>query len=102
MWKGRNEGGNNAYKIFMCRVEEENIIYKQSSLFGAAHRYNEKETIFWMDKKVNSLKSKRWDREVDSVKQEKKERKKNCEYLNSKNASFNNKRSSHIKRDQGK
>ena len=55
-----------------------------------------------MDKKVNSLKSKRWDREVDSVKQEKKERKENCEYLNSKNASFNNKRSSHIKRDQGK
>ena len=55
-----------------------------------------------MDKKVNSLKSKRWDREVDSVKQEKKERKKNCEYLNNKNASFNNKRSSHIKRDQGK
>ena len=74
--KSRDRGGNNAYKIFMCRVEEKNIICKQSIFFGAVYSYNEKETIFWMDKKVNSMKSKRQDRRVDSVKRKKKERKK--------------------------
>ena len=44
--KSRDRGGNNAYKIFMCRVEEKNIICKQSIFFGAVYSYNEKETIF--------------------------------------------------------
>ena len=44
--KSRNGGWNNAYEIFMCRVEEVNIIYKQNILFGAVHSYNEKEIIF--------------------------------------------------------
>ena len=45
MRKGWDEGGNNANKIFMCQVEEGNIIYKQNILFGAVHSSNEKETI---------------------------------------------------------
>ena len=37
MQKSWDGGGNNACKIFMCHVEEENIIYKQNILFGAVH-----------------------------------------------------------------
>ena len=38
--KSQDGGGNNAYKIIMCRVEERNIIRKHN-LFGAVHSYNE-------------------------------------------------------------
>ena len=40
MQKSTDGGGNNAYKIIMCRVEERNIIRKHN-LFGAVHSYNE-------------------------------------------------------------
>ena len=45
MQKGQDGGGNNAYKIIMCRVEERNIC-KHNILFGAIHSYNEQKTIF--------------------------------------------------------
>ena len=41
-------------------------------LFGAVHSYNEKETIFWIVKKVNSMKPKSQNRRADSVKRTKK------------------------------
>ena len=56
MQKSRDGGGNNTYKIQTCRVEEGNVKYKQNTMFGVVHSYNEKETIFWMNKKVNSMK----------------------------------------------
>ena len=42
------------------------------NLFRAAHSYNEKETIFWIVKKVNSMKPKSQDRRRNSVKGTKK------------------------------
>ena len=59
------------------------------NLFGVVHSYNEKETLFCIVKKVNSMKLKSQDRRVGSVKRTKK-----CKNLNSKEVSFNNKRSS--------
>ena len=56
MQKSLDGGGNNAYKIIMCRVEERNIICKNK---------NEKETIFLIVKKVNSMKPKSQDRRGD-------------------------------------
>ena len=58
------------------------------NLFGVVHSYNEKETLFWIVKKVNSMKLKSQDRRGDSVKRTKK-----CKNLNSKEVSFKNKRS---------
>ena len=58
------------------------------NLFGAVHRHNKKETLFWIVKKVNSMKPKIQDRRGDSV-----ERTKKCKNLNCKEVSFNNKRS---------
>ena len=65
------------------------------NLFGAVHNYNEKETIFWIVKKVNSMKPKIQDRRKDSVKRAKKKKEK-CKNLICKKVSFNNKRSSPI------
>ena len=42
------------------------------NLFGAVHSYNEKETIFWIVKKVNRMKPKSQDRRGDTVKRTKK------------------------------
>ena len=65
MRKSWDGGGNNANKIFMCQVEEGNIIYKQNILFGAVHSCNEKKkTIF-------SMKPKSQDRRAESVKRTK-------------------------------
>ena len=86
MQKSQDGGGNNAYKIIMCRVEERNI-WKHNILFRAVHSYNEKETIFWIVKKVNSMKSKSQDRREDNVKRTKK-----CKTLNCQEVSFTNKR----------
>ena len=85
--KSQDGGGNNAYKIIVYRVEEGNIICKHKIV--AVYSYNEKETIFWIVKKLNSMKPKSWDRYGDSVK-----RIKNCKNLSCKEVSFNNKRSS--------
>ena len=38
------------------------------NLFGTVHSYDEKETIFWIVKKVNNMKTKSQDRRGDSVK----------------------------------
>ena len=53
----------------------ENVIYKQDILFGAVHSYNEKETIFWIVKKVNRMKPNSQDRREDSVKKNKNKKK---------------------------
>ena len=80
-------GGNNAHKIFLSQVGDENIIYKQNILFGAVHSYNEKKNCLI----VNSMKSKSQDRRGDSVKK-KKRKKEKSKNLNCKEVSFNNKR----------
>ena len=65
MWKCWDGAGNNAYKIFTSQVEEGNI-YKENILFGALLSYKNKETIFRMDKKINSMKPKSQNRGGDS------------------------------------
>ena len=87
MQKSQDGGGNNVHKIIMCWVEERNIC-KHNIWFGAAHSYNEKETIFWIVKKVNSMKSKCQDRRGGSVKRTKNAKTSTVE------VSFKNKRSS--------
>ena len=67
----------------------EKYYMQTQNLFGAVHSCNEKETIFIIVKKVNSMKPKSQDRRGDSVKRTKK-----CKNLNCKEVSFNNKRSS--------
>ena len=41
------------------------------NLFGTVHSYDEKETIFWIVKKINNMKPKSQDRRGDSVKRTK-------------------------------
>ena len=71
MRKSWNGGGNNANKIFVCQVEEGDIICKQNILFGVVHSSNEKETIFVIVKKVNNMKPKSLDRRGNNVKRTK-------------------------------
>ena len=52
------EEGIMLLKSLWASWKRENIICNQNTLFGGAHSYNEKETIFWIVKKVNRMKIK--------------------------------------------
>ena len=72
MHKSRDGGGNNVYKIIMCRVEERNIIFKHKTCLKLFIATMKKEQFSELSKKVNSMKPKSQDRRGNNVNRTKK------------------------------
>ena len=68
--KARTEEGMMPIKS-LCAGWKREIYLQTQNLFGAVHSCNEKETIFVIGKKINSMKTKSQDRRRNNVKRKK-------------------------------